>query len=231
MLLQDQALKIRERWDSFFNEVRRPEKCHFCEHPRVLWNGTRLRSASVLTPDGVVHVPEVRCRRVKCQHCRRSWTLRPDGLVASRHYQLCVVAAATERYMADGSAAAEVVAAAFTASRRTLGRWLGWVAALAPVTILQHLLQRASQQAAPIESLPVSPSRHRAGVLPGPLALAAEVLSLIEALAMAIGLEPPGLRAIVEAVTARGATTSYRSPTIPELARRLEEAYPTKLLE
>jgi hypothetical protein len=50
---------------------------------------------------------------------------------------------------------------------------------------------------------------------------AAIVLQLMEALALAWGLEPPGLRAVIErAIAGRGRIPSYRAPLLPELARR-----------
>ena len=95
--------ELKKAWDQFSQTVEKPCCCPFCQGRRIYWNGYRERSASVLDGDRVVYLSEVVCRRVKCadRQCKRSWTLRPPGLMPDRHYQMCVVASAARRFLFD----------------------------------------------------------------------------------------------------------------------------------
>ena len=129
MSLQKGREKIKERWDHFFETVRKPGHCPFCQGLRIYWNGHRERSASVMADGEVVHLSGILCKRVKCANpgCRKSWTLRPPGLVARRHYQFCVVASALRQWFFDPHSTLTAVARAHQCCRRTVGRWLRWI--------------------------------------------------------------------------------------------------------
>jgi hypothetical protein len=212
--LPQAARRIKERWDRFFETVRPPAHCLFCEGNRVTWNGSRARTASVLIEDAVVFLGMVLCRRVKCHDCRRSWTLRPPGLSPRRHYQLDVVAAATSAYAFGETASQERVAARWGCVRRTLARWLGWVAALTDLSTLRRGLQDVAGHPVILPRPDPAPSPRRT--------CAARVLALLEALGMALGVEPPGLRGVLTLVVGDEDRVSTQAfPRIPDFARRL----------
>ena len=101
-------------------------------------------------------------------------------------------------------------------------RWLRWLAACAdPGALGRRLLGAVGAPVLPrlralaprLRALHDAARRAR-------LERAAVVLELLEALGLAWGLEPPGLRGVVEHVLAgRDRITPYRAPLIPELAR------------
>ncbi len=218
--------ELSQDWQSFAQRAERPSSCLFCPSRRVWWNGVRRRTASVRDPKGrrAAYFPDVRCPRVRCATCRRCWTLRPEGLVAQRHYQLCVVADATAAYLFEPDPSLARVAAAVGCDRRTVGRWVAWLAGVAqPSDLLRHVLHAAQAPLVP-RLLPAAGAlrqatsaawravRHRA----------AQVLSLLESLGAALGCEPPGIRSVVSAVWAgRYRATTYARPALPEFARRL----------
>lgn len=215
--------ELQRRWERFADTVARPGGCLWCGHPRVLWNGFRIRSASVWGAGRVVHLPRIRCRRVRCQACRRSWTLRPRGLMPQRHYQLSVIAEAMASYLLEPESSQAGVARAMGCARRTVGRWLRWLAGVAePRDLQRHLLAVSQEPVLPsLGGALVKIDAVRDAVRRQLLERAAEILSLIEALAQALGLEPPGLVSVVEAVLSnRARISSDRSPRIPEFARR-----------
>jgi hypothetical protein len=132
MSLHKGSEEFKDRWDRFFQTVEKPSHCLFCQGRRVYWNGHRERSASVMEGGRVSHFTDILCRRVKCANppCRKSWTLRPPGLMPSRHYQLCVVASAVRQFLFDPHRTLTAVARAHQCCRRTVGRWLRWIRGL-----------------------------------------------------------------------------------------------------
>ena len=214
--------RIRPAWARFAEEVERPRCCRFCEHPRVHWDGWAERTATICAESRTVHVTGIRCRRARCAVCRISWQLRPPGLLPRRHYQLCVVAEAASQHLFSG-AAQQPVADAHGCSRRTLGRWLRWIADCAdPGALASQLLAAVGSPILPrLRALAPRLRDLRNTARRRLLERAAAVLQLMEALGLALGLEPPGLRAVVErAIAGQGRISSYRAPIIPELARR-----------
>jgi len=216
---------LKQRWQGFRDAAERPSRCLFCPSGRIWWNGVRIRSASV-RGDGpaAVYIPDIACPQVKCARCRKCWTLRPEGLGAQRHYQLCVVADATARYLFEPEQCLDNVGQAVGCDRRTVGRWVEWLAALAePADLLRHVLHAAGapivarmHPAAPVARNATSAAwqavRHRAS----------QVLSLLEALGAALGWEPPALRSVLSAVWGgRYRATTYARPSLPDFARRL----------
>lgn len=215
--------ELQRRWDSFAETVARPGGCPWCGPGRVVWNGFRVRSASVFGAGRVIHLPRIRCRRVRCQACRRSWTLRPRGLMPQRHYQLSVIAEALASYLFEPESSQAGVARAMGCARRTVGRWLRWLAGVAePRDLQRHLLAICGEPVLPSLGRALTKIEAVADALRRQLlGRAAEVLVLIEGLAQALGLEPPGLVSVVEAVLSnRARISSDRSPRIPEFARR-----------
>ena len=130
MSLHNGGEKFKELCDRFFEAVKKPRCCPFCYGLRIYWNGHRERSASVMEGDRVRHLTDILCRRVKCANplCGKSWTLRPPGLMPRRHYQICVVASAVRQFLFDPHSTLTAVARAHQCCRRTVGRWLRWIA-------------------------------------------------------------------------------------------------------
>jgi hypothetical protein len=213
--------EVLPAWARCADEVERPARCRACAHPRVHWDGVTERTATVQVGERAVHVTGIRCRRVRCAACHRSWQLRPPGLVPRRHYQLCVVAEAASQHLFAGDAQ-ERVAARRGCSRRSVGRWLRWIAECAdPGALGAQLLAAVGAPVLPrLRALAPRLRALRDGARRALLERAAAVLELLEALALAQGLEPPGLRGVVARVLAgRDRITTYRTPLIPELAR------------
>jgi hypothetical protein len=129
MSLHKGTEKFKELCDRFFETVTKPRCCPFCYGRRIYWNGHRERSASVMEGDRVTYFTDILCRRVKCANpqCRKSWTLRPPGLIP-KHYQLCVVASAVRQFLFGPLRTLTEIAHAHQCCRRTVGRWLRWVA-------------------------------------------------------------------------------------------------------
>lgn len=210
---------LRRAWEEICERVDRPAACVHCGHEWVWWNGWRIRSATVLVASVVVFLTGVRCPRVKCasKECGRSWTLRPEGLMPGRHYQLSVVAPAMTMQLLGG-VSQERVAEGHTCSRRTVSRWLHWLGEVAEPAALARRLVEAS--GAPV--LPKVDELARAAWqrMQGIARRAAENLCLFEALAAAMGMGAPGLQSVVERVISnRDRVSTYRCPSIPELAR------------
>jgi len=221
MNLHNCGEELKEQWERFSQTVDKPSTCLFCQGSRIQWNGHRIRTASVLIGDQVKYLNDIPCRRVKCGQCHQSWTLRPPGLMPRRHYQLCVVANATSRFLLGPHATLTLVAQAHCCCRRTVGRWLHWVGGVADPSRLIRRLFRVSKQRNFTTAFQVSDILRRARNT-GKMIFrhTAQILGLLDALAMAYGYEPPGLGTMVEAaIYNRDRVTTYRSPFIPELAR------------
>jgi hypothetical protein len=210
---------FRRWWEEISERVDRPAACIYCGHDRVWWNGWRVRTATVLVASVVVFLTGVRCPRVKCagKECGRSWTLRPEGLMPRRHYQLSVVVPAMTMHLLEG-VSQEKVAGEHTCSRRTVSRWLSWLGEVAEPAVLARRLLEASE--APVLPKVDELARATWQRMRCMARRAAENLCLFEALAAAMGMAAPGLQSVVEwAVSNRDRVTTYRCPFIPELAR------------
>jgi len=191
----------------------------------VWWDGFGVRTASVRLSGKTVHIDGIRCHRARCADsgCEHRWCLFPPGLGPRRHFQACVVSDAVQEYLFGEDASQESTAKRHGCSRRTLGRWLCWLAGLAEPAAIQERILAAQDEPVP------APLRSVAGLLRKArsepkrklLEAAAIVLAHFESLAMAMGLEPPGLRSVLETVAPLGArqVTQLR-PLLPEFARR-----------
>ena len=223
MDLKKQAQLVRQSWEQFRLTVARPQACMSCGRTgHICWDGHGVRGVSVLVDEEVVHVVGLRYRRVTCGACGTGWALLPPGILPGKHYQPCVVASATSRYLFDERASQEEVAAAHGCSRRTVGRWLRWVAGLATTAVLAGMVLAASEEVVLPRWQRVTGLARKARSAATRIMLerAAEILGLMEALAVAWGLEPPGLRAVLErALHGRAAIATHAAPLIPDLAR------------
>ena len=223
MKLQKEIDKIKEQWRHFSETVDKPSNCIFCEGTRVYWNGQRERTASVLRGDDVVYLTEILCKRVKCAkpECKRSWTLRPPGLMPRRHYQLCVVARGTSKFLFETHETLTSVADDHQCSRRTVGRWFNWIAGIAEYSDLIRRLHTVSKETVLSAGLKISEVITRAGnTRKGVFQRTAQNFCVLEALGEAYGYKPPGFRGVIEsAIANRDRITTYHFPFIPELAR------------
>jgi hypothetical protein len=211
-------------WAEHFKTVCKPTACRYCSGRRIWWNGTRIRSASIMIAGLVTYCPEVTCRRVKCGSapCHKSWTLRPEGLTAQRHYQLDVVAEGTTGYLFAPKATLATVAQALNCSRFTVQRWIRWVGQVVTVSSLLGLIEGLSDGPVVPLILDVWQLQRRAKSTKRRQGLvsAATVLCGMEALAQAAGVAPPGLSSVVEAaVDGRYRVTTYADPLIPDFAQ------------
>jgi hypothetical protein len=222
MSLPKGSKEYKESWDQFFETVNKPGCCPFCQGSRIYWNGYRERSASVLDGDKVVYLSDVLCRRVKCanRQCKKSWTLRPPGLMPGRHYQMGVVANAARHFLFDPHSTLTSVADAHQCCRRTLGRWLHWVAGIAKPSALICRLRRLGALSRPEVFARRDTSRAMGTRSRKIFERTARVFGLLEALGRAHGYEQsPFARMIESILSGRGRVTPYRFPAIPELAR------------
>jgi hypothetical protein len=221
MSLQEEIDKLKEQWDHYLQRVEKPCRCIFCEGTRLYWNGYRERSASVLIGDEVVYFADILCKRVKCAEpeCNRSWTLRPPGLMPRRHYQLCVVGHGVIQFFSDPRETLTSVAEAHCCSRRTIGRWLHWIAGIADPSDLLRRLSHISKKAALSNFVKVYKIFKK---VPNKIIFQGTVKNFcfLEALGRAYGYAPSGFRGMIEtAIANRDRITTYRCPFIPELAR------------
>ena len=220
MKLQKEIDKIKEQWGYFFETVEKPRNCIFCEGTRIYWNGQRERTASVLTGDEVVYLTDILCKRVKCAElkCKRSWTLRPPGLMPRRHYQLCVVAHGAKQFLFTANATLTSVAHQHQCSRQTVRRWSNWIAQIAQPSDLIRRLFSLCKQTALASGLKLSELITKTSKKL--FQRTAINFCILQALGTAYGYEPPGFRAVIEtAIANRDRISTYRCPFIPELAR------------
>jgi len=133
-----------------------------------------------------------------------------------------VVARAVSRYLFEGRSTQTRVAAEHGCSRRTVGRWIRWVAAIAePAMVMKKVLRAVDAPVVPrLRNVAQCARKARGGIGAAVLERAAEVLGLLEDLGSALRLEPPGLRAVLERVVGnRARVATYARPLIPEFAR------------
>jgi hypothetical protein len=138
-----------------------------------------------------------------------------------RHYQLCVVAHGTSNWLLTGRATLTSVADQHQCSRRSVGRWLHWIAEIADPSDLIQRLFSVSKEVAFATVFEISEMIRKA-VNRGKKAFQRTVSNfcLLEALGKAYGYKPTGFTGVIEvAISNRDRITTYRWPFIPELAR------------
>ena len=205
-------------------DCQRPAACIFCSGPRVWWIGFHERSASVLEGDDVVYVRSIVFRRARCASCRDSWIVRALKFVPGRHFQLDVVGVAVARYLFDADATQRSVACWARCAERTIRRWIEWIGAVVTPRELVARLTAISGQPVRL-TMPPMTGLSRSGVTNvhrTSYRIAAWNLVLLEGLAAALSLEPPGLRSVLLRVIGdRAGATTYARPALPELAPSL----------
>lgn len=216
---------VRDREDEyqrFYDEVPRPTGCPYCGFGGIRWDGTSVRSASIGEEGATKYIPRIPQRRADCRGCGRSWIVRPPGLVAHKHYQLCVVAAATSDYLFEPAATQAQVADRHECSSRTLSRWLRWIGQVANPAAIQARILAVTRETvlAPVRRVANLARKARTTIRRLDLPAAAEVLCLFESLGVVLGLEPPGLRGvIVNTLRNRSGIATHARPLIPEFGK------------
>lgn len=166
-----------------------------------MWhNGIRLRTASLFDGERVLFVEGVPVRRLRCGDCSARFSIQPEGLTSRRHHQPCVVARAVATIGFDPSAKIAHVASAHGCHRRTLGRWIARVAAIADPAALSRAL--VAEATSPTLPKPAIARTSRSARLSAAVSRAAAVLALLEALASLRGLDPPALAHAADLVPA-----------------------------
>ncbi len=219
---QDGAQRLREVWDRFTAALVRPPACGDCGSQHVSWDGWSTRAASAMFEGKVWHVTGVRQHRAECAECGFAWIVRPPGISPNRHYQLCAVASAIGSYLFDPAATQAQVAERHGCAERTLGRWLRWLSKVADPAMLQARIQEIvdAPVLAPIKAVANLARKARQAVRNELLPKAAEVLAHFEALGLVMGLEPPGMRGVIEAaLRGRSRIATYSHPAIPEFVK------------
>jgi len=181
--------ELRARWQLALSE--RPP-CGACGSARVWYDGIRRRKASLLEGTQPEFVSDVPQRRHRCARCANRWVHRPEGISGRAHYQPCVVSHALAAMHHESASGLAQIARAHRCHRRTLGRWVARVAALAtPETLAATVVAEADAPLLP--ALPVETRSARRAHGNALLLRAMIVLALLEALASLRGLEPPAL--------------------------------------
>jgi transposase-like protein len=179
--------ELRRRWEEALTHR---GCCPQCHSARVWFNGVRQRTVSLLDGERTVFVDGVPVRRLRCGECGGRWSHEPAGVARRGHYQACVVARAVTQTVLDDARRAEI-AHDHGCHRRTLGRWVERVAAIAEPAHLARIL--LAQSEVPVVPALPAPRPSRSGRLRALGARAVAVLALLEALASLRGLEPPAL--------------------------------------
>jgi hypothetical protein len=153
------------------------------------WNGVRRVAEVVRDVSGEVHhVIDVIRQRVRCSDraCPAgSWTLYPTGSYPHRSFQLCAVASTVAEVCFSGATRVSV-AARHLCSRRSVSRWVGWMADLADP---QHLARTCTR----LDPDGLPPPRPATGE--GTVGRSGSVLVLLERLATLLlhrGVPLPG---------------------------------------
>jgi len=223
------ADRLRQVWTGYYHEVARPSECVSCGATRIWWDGSRERAGTGVWEGRAVYVARFSCRRVRCASCGQRWTLLPPGLLPRRHYDLAVAARALAHYVFERGASLAAAAARWSLSARTLGRTRDWVAGLAPTAQLGAWVAERSGE--PVVGTLLA-AAERVGDAAGQAVRerAGDVLCLLESLAAAAGLAPPGLASLLpRAVRGRRALAAYRGGSIPADAWRAAAGLPTTM--
>jgi hypothetical protein len=198
--------ELKERWREALSHRGR---CPRCGSGRVWHNGVRLRKACLQCGDHTEHVADIPVRRLRCGDCSKRWSHAPEQIVTRGRNQPCVVAAAVTQAELDETARDTVVAREHGVDRRTLGRWVDRIAAVAdPAALGARLVAESGAPVLPAPPLTVRPRRSPLRAARGLRAV--WVLFLLEALASLRGLAPPGLSHAERLVPAHAPPTGAR---------------------
>ncbi len=181
--------ELRARWEA---QLSHRGNCVQCAGGAVWHCGVRLRKTTLLHDGRPFFFADVLERKLRCRDCGTRWTHAPEGISSRAHYQPCVVASALERLAQEHETTAAEIAAAHGCHRRTLGRWIDRVAAIAePAQLAAAIVAEADAPVLP--DLPTEVRRPGGAHAHTLLLRALVVLALLEALASLRGLEPPAL--------------------------------------
>lgn len=175
----------------------RPGPCPVCGRP-AWWNGTRLIKRVVFVLAAALRWAEqfVR-RRARCsdRSCSAgSWTVYEPGGYPHRRFLLSVIAFAVAAMALDERATLTTVARECDCDRRSVGRWVHWVARLAAPAELSRGCARLDPDGLPPPATPrTADPVSRAGVVIGLLDRLADLLR-----GRGVALESgPGLAALL----------------------------------
>lgn len=175
----------------------RPGPCPVCGRP-TWWNGTRVVKRVVFIVNAAVHCLEnfVRCR-VRCsdRSCPAgSWTIYEPSGYPHRVFLLSLIAFAVAGLSADVATKIRV-ARKFGCDRRSVGRWVRWVAGLGDAKEMAQVCLRVDPDGLPPPAA--------APATADPVGKAVSMIALLDRLAdllrgHGVRLEPgPGLAAIL----------------------------------
>ncbi len=219
MIISNEQAKLKQYFNEWYNKVKNPDKCLFCEGHKIWKNGNNIRTATLIYMGIIIFVDDLVCPRFKCSLCRKSWQLRPPEIVPHKHFQMCIISQAISHYLFEDDSTLKKEARNHKCSQRTVARWICWLSTIAKPSVLQkHIVEAVG---AIIPNAPILRNfLHRScGKLDEKLNRVAEILSLLEVLASAWKLEPPGLRAVFNKIVGEHVHVStYAQPIIPELA-------------
>lgn len=140
-------------------------------------------------------------------------------MIPGRHFDLAVAAEAlSRRLFASARASRETVARDFALSPRTLGRFEAHTAHVAEPAGLERVLLLISgfpllTRLEPVKELAMKASTTAGRTL---LERAAQVLCLLEAVAVGVGMAAPGLASVLwRVIGGRRGLSTYASPLIP----------------
>jgi hypothetical protein len=186
------AEKIAARLEAFAVGVAKPSRCPRCAaEGRMCWDGFRGRCASFQVGELTVYVPRFRLRRVACGICKVSSTLYPPSILPRRRYQLCVIEHAICGLLGEPASTEQSVASNHDCARRTIGRWLRWLAEIDAGALMRRLLAATGE---PVLASVAWAHRRIESARPAArrwlLSSCAAALSGLEALASATGRSP-----------------------------------------
>ena len=169
----DSALSPRRR-----KYQERPEACLLCGLP-AWWDGIRHVAQVVLDlVEGVVRAVRVTLERHRARCSDRkclggSWTIYEATGYPHRCFQLAVTAAAVAQVALRPEATLTAAAEQYQCDRRSVGRWVGWMALLAEPVELRRTVARLDP-----DGLPPPAGPRGLGLVPR----AGTVLGLVERL-------------------------------------------------
>jgi hypothetical protein len=203
---------------SRFKYEERPPPCRRCGRA-AWWNGWRAIKAEVVCEaSGANVVREARRHRARCSSGDRScriWTVYGEDAYPHRVFQLSVVASAVGA-VALGGLTLSGSAARHRATRRSVSRWLRWVATLLEAPRLLELCARLDAQGQPPPPATVGK--------PATIARAGAILRLLDQLArllrergVRLARDVPALAAIVAHQLARFGEVRFLTRSSPPL--------------
>jgi hypothetical protein len=197
--------------------LERPAPCRVCGSP-AWWNGVRHVAEVIRDALGaIVHVADVVRRRVRCSNraCSGgSWTLYAPGSYPHRVFQLPVVASAVGEVTLGDAATVTSAACHHLCSRRSVRRWVRWIADLVDPTVLARACARLDPAGLAGGAIRAGAEAARAaGILRGFERLA----GLLEVRGVSLPEVGPGLSRVLTDQLARFGVVAYLTKSSPPL--------------